>query len=254
MDLQLRGKRAVITGGTKGIGRAIAEILTAEGADVAICARDEAGVQSALAALSKGGGKAIGNAVDVANGEAVRSWIDRMAAELGGPDIVVPNVSAGGGGRTGLEAWRANFEIDILGTVNTVEASLPYLEKSGGGAIALISSTAAVEVFRVPQPYNVMKAGLINYAKNLAYQYAPKNIRVNCVSPGPIFVEGGGWDRTRKANPDVYNTVLGQIPMGRMGTAAEVASAIAYLCCPLASFVTGANLIIDGGFTKRVNF
>jgi 3-oxoacyl-[acyl-carrier protein] reductase len=115
-------------------------------------------------------------------------------------------------------------------------------------------SRAAVEVFRVPQPFNVMKAGLLNYAKNLANQLAPKRIRINCVPPRPIFVEGGGWHRTRKANPDVYNSVLGQIPMGRMGTAAELASAVVYLCSPLASFGTGANLIIDGSFTKRVNF
>lgn len=254
MDLQLRGKRALITGGTKGIGRAIAELLSAEGASVAICARDQAGVQSALEALRRQGGKAIGGAVDVANADALKSWINEAANELGGLDIVVPNVSAGGGGRTGADAWRANFEIDILATVNTVEASLPHLEGQDGGAIAMISSTAAVEVFRVPQPYNVMKAGLLNYAKNLAHQLASKSIRVNCVSPGPIFVEGGGWDRTRKANPAVYDTVLGQIPMGRMGTAAEVASAVVYLCSPVASFVTGANLIVDGGFTRRVNF
>jgi NAD(P)-dependent dehydrogenase (short-subunit alcohol dehydrogenase family) len=253
MELGLKNKRAVITGGTKGIGRAIAQLLLDEGAEVAICARDAAGVEDALKALSKKG-NAVGEAVDVANGDALRAWIGKAGEQLGGIDIVVPNVSAGGGGRTSIEAWRQNFEIDMLGTVHTVEAALPFLEKSGSGAIVVIASTAAVEAFRVPQPYNAMKAGLINYTKNISNMLAPKNIRANSVCPGPIFVEGGGWDNIRKANPQLYDATKASIPIGRLGTAEDVAAAVAFLASPAAGFITGANLVIDGGFTKRVNF
>lgn len=253
MDLRLKGKRALVTGATRGIGRAIAAALLDEGASVAICGRDAAGVGHALETLGKKG-KVVGAPVDVANGDALRAWIADSAAALGGLDIVVSNVSAGGGGRTSIEAWRQNFEVDMLGTVHTVEGALPFLEKSDGGAITMISSTAAVEAFRVPQPYNVMKAGLINYAKNLSIVLAPKNIRVNTVCPGPIYFEGGAWENIKRTMPDIYNETVSQIALGRMGSAEDVAAATLYLSSAVAGYVTGANLILDGGFTKRVNF
>ena len=253
MDLHLKGKRALVTGSTRGIGRAIASALLDEGASVAICGRDAAGVERAVKSLSEKG-KVVGAPVDVANGEALRAWVADSAAALGGLDIVVSNVSAGGGGRTSIEAWRQNFEVDMLGTVHTVEAALPFLEKSQAGAITMISSTAAVEAFRAPQPYNVMKAGLINYAKNLSIVLAPKQIRVNTVCPGPIFFEGGAWENIKRNMPEVYQGTLSQIALGRMGTAEDVAAATLYLSSAVAGYVTGANLILDGGFTKRVNF
>ncbi|HTO42038.1 MAG TPA: SDR family oxidoreductase, partial [Rhizomicrobium sp.] len=219
----------------------------------AICGRDAAGVEHALEALGKKG-KVVGAPVDVANGDVLRAWIAESAAALGGLDIVVSNVSAGGGGRTSIDAWRQNFEVDMLGTVHTVEGALPFLEKSDGGAITMISSTAAVEAFRVPQPYNVMKAGLINYAKNLSIVLAPKNIRVNTVCPGPIYFEGGAWENIKRNMPEIYNETVGQIALGRMGSAEDVAAATLYLSSAVAGYVTGANLILDGGFTKRVNF
>lgn len=253
MDLRLKGKRALVTGATRGIGRAIAAALLDEGASVAICGRDGAGVEQAIQTLGKKG-KVVGAPVDVANGDGLRAWIADSAAALGGLDIVVSNVSAGGGGRTSIDAWRQNFEVDMLGTVHTVEGALPFLEKSDGGAITMISSTAAVEAFRVPQPYNVMKAGLINYAKNLSIVLAPKNIRVNTVCPGPIYFEGGAWENIKRSMPEIYNDTVSQIALGRMGSAEDVAAATLYLSSAVAGYVTGANLILDGGFTKRVNF
>lgn len=253
MDLGLKGKRALVTGSTRGIGRAIASALLDEGAAVAICGRDTAGVEQAIKSLGEKG-KVVGASVDVANGDALRTWIADSAAALGGLDIVVSNVSAGGGGRTSIEAWRQNFEVDMLGTVHTVDAARPFLEKSGEGAITIISSTAAVEAFRVPQPYNVMKAGLINYAKNLSIMLAPKQIRVNTICPGPIYFKGGAWENIKTNMPAVYEGALSQIALGRMGTAEDVAAATLYLSSPVAGYVTGANLILDGGFTKRVNF
>ena len=159
MDLGLKGKKAVVTGGSKGIGRAIADLLVAEGADVAICARNEDEVSSAVKALEKSG-KATGAAVDVADKAALQGWIASAAEELGGIDILVPNVSAGGG-QMDENGWRANLDVDILGTTNAIEAAMPSLQASDAGSIVVIGTTAAVEDFLGPQTYNAMKAALI---------------------------------------------------------------------------------------------
>ena len=254
MDLQLRGKKAIVTGGTRGIGRAIVDALVDEGVKVAFCGRDAAAVTNTMVDFSDNPGRVLGHAVDVRDGDALRAWVKMAAEQLGGLDIVVPNVSAGGGGRTSLEAWRENFEVDMLGTVNTVEAALPHLESSDGGSIITISSTAAVEAFRVPQPYNAMKAALINYTKNISNMLASKQIRANTISPGPVLAKVGGWNAIREANPTLFESVVSQIAIGRMGTPEEIASVVAFLASPRSAYVTGANIIVDGGFTKRVNF
>lgn len=255
MDLQLKGKRVLITGSTRGIGRVMAEQFAAEGADVAICGRDPAGVERAAEEIRAAHKvKVSGGSVDVGDGEAIRAWVKAAAEDLGGLDIVVSNVSAGGGGRTAIEDWRRNFEVDMLGAVHTIEAALPFLEAAGGGSIVMISSTAGLETFRAPTPYNVMKAGLINYAKNLSQVLAPQGIRVNTVAPGPVKFAGGAWERIERDMNDLYASMLGQIPLGRMGYPEEVSSAVVYLSSPLAGYITGSNLVIDGGFTKRVNF
>jgi 3-oxoacyl-[acyl-carrier protein] reductase len=251
MDLGLKGKKAVITGGSKGIGRAIATLLVAEGADVAICARNGEEVDAAVAALNAAGGKAIGASVDVADKAALQSWIASAAEEMGGIDILVPNVSAGGG-QMDENGWRANLEVDILGTTNAIEAATPSLQASGAGSIIIIGTTAAVEDFLGPQTYNAMKAALIVHAQGLAQVLAGSGIRVNCVSPGPIMIEGGAWDYIQNNLPDIYNSTLANQPSGRMGSAEEVANTVAFLASPAASWITGVNLVVDGGFTKRV--
>ncbi|MGI9295762.1 MAG: SDR family NAD(P)-dependent oxidoreductase [Pseudomonadales bacterium] len=251
MDLSLSGKKALITGGSRGIGRAIAERLVAEGADVAICARNGAEVEAAVASLAEAGSKAIGTAVDVADKEALQKWIANAAEELGGIDILVPNVSAGGG-QMDENGWQANIEVDLLGTTRTIEAAMPFLESSGAGAIVMIGTTAAVEDFLGPQTYNAIKGALIVHSKQLSQALAPAGIRVNCVSPGPIFIEGGAWDFIKNNLPDVYNGALASQPSGRMGSAEEVANAVVFLASSAASWITGVNLVVDGGFTKRV--
>jgi NAD(P)-dependent dehydrogenase (short-subunit alcohol dehydrogenase family) len=250
MDLGLKGRKAVVTGGTRGIGRAIAEALAAEGVDVAVCARHAAEVTETVAALKAHGVNACGAAVDISQGEAYQAWVASAGAELGGIDIFVANVSAGGG--MGEDAWRANFETDLLGTTRGIDAALPSLKASGSGSIVVISSTAAVETFIAPQPYNAIKAALITHAKQLSQALAADGIRVNCVSPGPVYFAGGAWEYIKNNMADLYNGTMAQIPRGSMGTPAEVANAVVFLASPAASLITGVNLVADGGFTKRV--
>lgn len=251
MDLGLSGKKVVITGSTKGIGRAIANLMTAEGADVAICSRNQAEVDTAIAELGSNGGKVVGGAVDVADKAAYQAWIAQMGEELGGIDIFIPNVSAGGGNMS-EEGWEANFNVDLLGMTRGVEAAMPFLEKSSAASIVVISSTAGVETFMGPQPYNAIKGALVIHAKQLSQAVAPAGIRVNCVSPGPVFIEGGAWDFIKNNMQDLYDATLADIPQGRFGSAEEIANAVAFLASPAASLITGVNLVADGGFTKRV--
>lgn len=251
MDLGLSGKKAVITGSTRGIGRAIANLLADEGAALAICSRNQEEVDAAVADLSTRGVKVTGAVVDVADKTGYQAWIKEAGETLGGIDIFVPNVSAGGGDMS-EEGWEKNFNIDLLGTTRGVEAAMPFLQESAAGSIVIISSTAGVETFMGPQPYNAIKGALVIHAKQLSQALAPAGIRVNCVSPGPVFIEGGAWDFIKNNMAELYESTLAQIPQGRMGTAQEIANSVAFLASPAASLITGVNLVADGGFTKRV--
>jgi 3-oxoacyl-[acyl-carrier protein] reductase len=252
MDLQLQGHRALVTGGSKGIGRAIAESFASEGASVSICARNQEEIDAAVAALESKGVTAFGQSVDVNDGAALKAWIDASAEALGGIDTIVSNVTGGNG--QGDDAWRAKFEGDVLGTVRCVENSLPYLEKSENASIAMISTTAALEKFMNAGPYNAMKAAVIQYSGALSQDLAPKGIRVNTVSPGPIFIEGGAWDNIKQNMTPFYDATLADIPIGRMGKAEEIADQIVFLASPRGAFTTGTNIVIDGGLTKRIQF
>jgi NAD(P)-dependent dehydrogenase (short-subunit alcohol dehydrogenase family) len=253
MDLGLKGMKAVLAGASKGIGRATAEALAAEGCDVAICARGQDKVDETVKSLSAKGVKAIGAAVDMADGEAYRAWVAKAAETLGGCDIFISFASAGGGPAS-EQTWKAVFELDLLATFRGVEAALPYLEKSKAGSIVAVASTAALEDFFGPQAYNAMKAAVINYASALSQALAPKHIRVNTVSPGPIFIEGGSWDMIKTHMAPLYERTVSSVPMGRLGNGEEVARAIAFVASPACPFMTGTNLVIDGGVTKRVQY
>ncbi len=252
MDLKLKGSKALITGATKGIGRAIANTLADEGCNVAICARNAEEVEAAVAELSGKGVTAFGQAVDVGDGDAFKAWIDASAEALGGIDCIVSNVS--GGGAQGEDAWRRHLEYDMLGAVRMVEGSMEHLEKSDNASVILISTTAALEKFMQAGPYNALKAALLNYNGALAQDLAPKGIRVNAISPGPIFIEGGSWDQIKQHMTAFYDATVADIPMGRMGTADEVAAQAVFLASPVAGFTTGTNVVIDGGLTKRIQF
>lgn len=253
MDLGLKGLKAVLAGASKGIGRATAEVLAAEGCDLAICARGKEGVDAAVSALKSKGVKVIGESVDMADGPSYSAWVKRAAEGLGGCDIFVSFASAGGGPAS-EDTWKAVFNLDLLATWRGIQAALPFLEKSKNGAIVAISTTAALEEFLGPQAYNAMKAAVINHAHAMSQALAPKGIRVNTVSPGPIYVDGGAWDMVKTHMRPIYDSTVAAIPMGRLGNAEEVARAIAFAASPACRFMTGTNIVIDGGFTKRVQY
>ena len=251
MDLGLKGLRVLITGGSKGIGRRCADYFAADGAHVAFCARDQKGVDEASAALKAKGVTVFGQAVDVGDKAALESWIAASAKAMGGIDIVVANVSALAV-EDNEDAWRQEFEIDMLHTVRTVNAVLPYLEKSNAPSITVISSVSGREIDFTGPAYGAFKAALIHYAHGMAVKLAPKMIRVNSVSPGNVYFEGGVWQYIENNLPDLFKTALGLNPTGRMATPEEVARGVVFLASPASSFTTGTNLVIDGALTKGV--
>jgi 3-oxoacyl-[acyl-carrier protein] reductase len=251
MDLGLKGLRAVVTGGTKGIGRSAADIFAQEGASVAICARNADEVKAAVKDLSAKGVQAFGAGVDVADKGALEKFIADSAQALGGIDILVANVSALAV-QDDSEAWSKTFDVDMMHTVHAVNAALPFLEKSGHPSIVIISSVSGREVDFTGPAYGAMKAALIHYAQRLAYQHAPKMIRVNAVSPGNTYFEGGVWQNVETNLPDLFKTALSLNPTGRMAKPEEIARGIVFLSSPASSFTTGTNLVIDGALTKGV--
>lgn len=256
MELGLKGKRVVVTGGTRGIGRAIVDALAGEGARVALCARNAQNVEASLAALRKQGSAAWGETLDIADHMALKAWVDRAAEKLGGIDIVVANPSAFGVGATEAD-WQGGYAVDLMGSVHTLEAAMPHLEAAAatsGDAAALIISSALVAEADNESAYGAYKAALVHYAKGASRRLAAKKVRINSISPGTIYFEDGFWGNAKRHMPAVYDTFLQRNPMGRMGTGEEVAAVAAFLCSPAASFITGANIMVDGGFTSRVNY
>ncbi|HET9893376.1 MAG TPA: SDR family oxidoreductase [Streptosporangiaceae bacterium] len=251
MDLGLHGLRALVTGGTRGIGRAIVEVLAAEGAVVGFCARTGRDVTGTVDTLTGRGCKVSGQVLDVADQDGMQRWVAASAAELGGLDIVVANVSALAIPDETAN-WRASFDVDMMGTVGLVQATLPYLERSAAAAILTISSVSGREIDFAAGPYGVVKAAIIHYTQGLAYQLAAKGIRANSLSPGNTYFSGGVWENIEQQNPELFTKAMALNPTGRMAKPEEIARAAAFLVSPAASFITGTNLLVDGALTRGV--
>jgi 3-oxoacyl-[acyl-carrier protein] reductase len=253
MDLGLKGLKAIITGGSKGIGRSAADLFADEGCHVAICARNAQEVADATAALSAKGVTAYGEAIDVGDKAALERFIASSAKMLGGIDIVVANVSALAV-QDDEAAWQKEFEVDMMHTVRAVNAAMPHLEKSKAASIVAVSSVSGREIDFTGPAYGAFKAALIHYTHGLAHKLAGKGIRVNSVSPGNTYFDGGVWQNIEQNLPDLFKLAMSLNPTGRMAKPEEIARGIVFLSSPASSFTTGTNLVIDGALTKGVQF
>ena len=256
MDLQLKGKTAVITGATRGIGWAIAECFADEGANVAICARNADQVAEAVKKLEAKGVNAFGQAVDIADGDAIKAFVVKAGETLGGIDVLVSNASALVQGN-GEDAWKAMFDVDVMGAVRTFEAAKPFLEKAAeanGDACFLITSSISAAEADSPSAYGAMKAAQIHYAKGVARENAPRKVRCNVVSPGTVFFEGGVWGDIKAGMPQFFEQMIKRNPTGRMATPEEIAAATVFLASPRSAFTTGINMVVDGAISRRANF
>ena len=250
MDLQLNGTRVLVTGGTRGIGRAIVETFLDEGATVGFCARNADEVAATQDAL-RDRGSVRGTALDVGDGDALASWVDGSADAFGGLDVVVANVSALAIPDT-EENWQASLNVDLMHTVRLVRAAMPHLERSEAASIIAISSVSGRESDFASGPYGTAKTAIVGYINGLALQLADQGIRANTVSPGNTYFEGGVWAGIEGGNPELFETAVGLNPTGHMGTPEEIAGPVVFLASPVARRVSGTNLVVDGALTRGI--
>lgn len=250
MDLQLSGKRVLVTGGTRGIGRAVVEAFLDEGAVVGFCARNPEEVTATQEALRECG-TVTGATVDVGDGEALAAWVEQSAEAFGGLDVVVANVSALAIPDS-EENWQISLNVDLMHTVRLVRAAMPHLERSDTASIIAISSVSGRESDFASGPYGTAKTAIIGYIHGLAMQLADKGIRANTVSPGNTYFEGGVWASIEGSDPEFFKTAVELNPTGHMGTPEETAAPVVFLASPRARRVSGTNLVVDGALTRGI--
>jgi NAD(P)-dependent dehydrogenase (short-subunit alcohol dehydrogenase family) len=250
MDLQLTGTRVLVTGGTRGIGRAVVGAFLDEGAVVGFCARDADEVAATEQALADRG-TVSGSVLDVGDADALAAWVARAAEQLGGLDAVVANVSALAIPDT-EENWLASLNVDVMHTVRLVRAAMPFLEASEAASIIAISSVSGRESDFASGPYGTAKTAIVGYIHGLAMQLAGTGIRANVVSPGNTYFPGGVWESIEGGNPELFELAMGLNPTGRMGTPEEVAAPVVFLASRVASRISGTNLVVDGALTRGV--
>ncbi|KHK93044.1 SDR family NAD(P)-dependent oxidoreductase [Novosphingobium malaysiense] len=275
MDLELRGKKVIVSAATRGIGRKIVEGFLDEGAIVSLCGRraraeepnpsDDSvysnqlhgdGVDDAVEALSARG-QVYGSVVDCGYFDQVTAWVEKAASDMGGIDIVVSNASALGGTPRSRKGWDINYNVDVMSAVAMFDTALPHLKAAGGGAFVQMSTITAIENHAFGESglsYGALKAALINYTHQLSVDYMKDGIRCNCVCPGPVLIDDGSWGFLEKELPEYYEANRTRHPAGRFGRPEEIADAVLFLASARASWITGVNLTVDGGFTRNVKY
>lgn len=253
MDLNLKDKKAIITGGSRGIGLHTARLLATEGAAVAICGRTQADVQAAVDEINDSGGSAYGYQVDLEDPASARQFAASASADLNGADILIHNAS--GFDMAGDEAgWMRSFQVDIMAGVRLVDELLEPLKQSEAASITFVGSMASKFHFgRPPSSYGAAKGAMRVYANDLAQQYGRYGIRANAISPGAVWFPGGSWDQRKIENPKFYAAVEKSIPLGRLGTADEIARIIAFVASPAGLWINATHVTADGGQVAAVD-
>ena len=246
MDLDVKGKRVVVAGASRGIGRAIALAFAARGAKVSICARGAEALESTRAEIAAFGTVAHAQACDLANDGAIAKYIPEAARALGGIDVMVNNATAGALGDDEA-SWEESLAVDLMAVVRASRAALPFLLEGRDAAIINISSGSGLNPSVRTPAYGAAKGAVIHYTRTQAATLAMKGIRVNCVAPGSIEFPGGGWEKRKNEEPALYNQVLASMPAKRLGTPEEVASVVLFLASPLARWVTAQAIGVNGG-------
>jgi 3-oxoacyl-[acyl-carrier protein] reductase len=246
MNFEFPRRRVLVAGGSRGIGRAIALGFARAGADIALCARGAADLERTGAELGAHGGRVHAAACDLADAKAIRAFVEGAAAALGGIDVLVNNASGFGMGDDEA-AWAAGMAVDVMARVRASNAALPWLRRSDGASIVNIASISAYRATTRAPAYGAVKAAMLHYTASQALACAPDRVRVNCVAPGSIEFPGGHWEARRLAGDPLYARILEGIPFGRLGTPDEVADAVLFLASPLARWITGQTIVVDGG-------
>jgi 3-oxoacyl-[acyl-carrier protein] reductase len=245
MKIDFAGKKAIVCGGSRGIGKAIALGFASCGGDVSICARDPKALEETRAEIAKLGHKAHAASADLAQGDAVRGYVRDAVAALGGCDLLVNNASAFGSSDDD-KGWTSSLAVDMLAIVHATQEALPALKQSQGSVVNISSISALHPAARQP-PYGAIKAAVIHYTITQAAMYAKDRVRVNCIAPGSIEFPGGVWHQRKTSEPDLYLKTLHRIPWGRFGSAEEIANVALFLASDMASWVTGQTIVVDGG-------
>jgi 3-oxoacyl-[acyl-carrier protein] reductase len=242
MALDFKDRKVVVCGGSRGIGRAIALGFATAGAQVSICARGA----DTLAVTKAEGGLAHAGVCDLGDAEAIGRYIADAAKALGGIDILINNAS-GFGMTDNAAGWAAGFAVDMMAIVHASQAAMPFLEQADAASIVSVSSISAMRPSMRGAPYGAIKAAVIHYTTSQAMMLAARGIRVNAVAPGSIEFPGGTWEKRREEGSPVYAAVLASIKAGRLGTPEEVADVVFFLASPMARWVTGQTIVVDGG-------